>query len=284
MSDFVQCTVYPLFDQVIDPQSQQSLLALDAIDSVSYKDKTLKLSITLGYPSQRVQDAMSKQLWSLLSVLPEVDSVDIDFGWQAPVNVTMDDQPLLSGVRNIIAVASGKGGVGKSTTTVNLALAMAALGAKVGVLDADIYGPSQPTMLGVGVKRPEVREQKYMVPHDSYGVKSMSMGYLVNEQTPMVWRGPMATGALQQLLFQTDWQALDYLFVDMPPGTGDIQLTLTQKVPVSGAVIVTTPQDIALLDAKKAIEMFNKVSVPIIGVVENMAVHQCSQCLSLIHI
>jgi ATP-binding protein involved in chromosome partitioning len=278
MSDFVQQQVLPILDECIDPHTQRSLLSLDAVSDIHYENRKLSLSVTLGYPSKTAPASMSEQLWARLEELPEVDAVDIDMGWQAPANVTVNDQPALANVCNIIAVASGKGGVGKSTTTANVALAMAALGAKVGVLDADIYGPSQPAMLGVGVKRPEVREQKYMLPNESHGVKSMSMGYLVNDKTPMVWRGPMASGALQQLLFQTDWQDLDYLFVDMPPGTGDIQLTLSQQVPVSGAVVVTTPQDIALLDAKKAVEMFNKVDVPILGVVENMAVHQCSQC------
>ena len=184
-------------------------------------------------------------------------------------------------VRNIIAVASGKGGVGKSTTSVNLALALAAEGARVGILDADIYGPSQPQMLGVGQRRPEIvgeQGKQQMVPISAYGIQSISMGYLVTEDTPMLWRGPMATGALQQLLMQTRWDNLDYLIIDMPPGTGDIQITLAQKVPVTGAVIVTTPQDIALLDAKKGIEMFRKVNVPILGVIENMAIHTCSNC------
>lgn len=184
-------------------------------------------------------------------------------------------------VKNIIAVASGKGGVGKSTTAVNLALALAAEGARVGILDADIYGPSQPHLLGIGQRRPEIvgeRGKEQMVPIVAYGIQSISMGYLVTEETPMLWRGPMATGALQQLLMQTRWDNLDYLIIDMPPGTGDIQITLAQKVPVTGAVIVTTPQDIALLDAKKGIEMFRKVNVPVFGVVENMAVHVCSNC------
>jgi ATP-binding protein involved in chromosome partitioning len=184
-------------------------------------------------------------------------------------------------VKNIIAVASGKGGVGKSTTAVNLALALAAEGVRVGILDADIYGPSQPQMLGVGQRRPEVvgeQGKQQMLPINAYGIQSISMGYLVTEDTPMLWRGPMATGALQQLLMQTRWDNLDYLIIDMPPGTGDIQITLAQKVPVTGAVIVTTPQDIALLDAKKGIEMFRKVNVPILGVIENMAIHICSNC------
>lgn len=184
-------------------------------------------------------------------------------------------------VKNIIAVASGKGGVGKSTTSVNLALALAAEGHNVGLLDADIYGPSQPHMLGIGQRRPEVVGEpghQQMLPVKALGVQSISMGYLVTEETPMLWRGPMATGALQQLLMQTRWDNLDYLVIDMPPGTGDIQITLAQKVPVTGAVVVTTPQDIALLDAKKAIEMFRKVHVPVLGVVENMAIHVCTQC------
>lgn len=196
---------------------------------------------------------------------------------EAPAQDALQDT--LSSVKHIIAVASGKGGVGKSTTSVNLALALAKQGAKVGMVDADVYGPSLPMMLGVSDgTRPEVLEQKFFVPVEAQGIKSMSMGYLATEQTPMVWRGPMASGALLQILTQTMWGDLDYLVVDMPPGTGDIQLTLAQKAQLSGAVIVTTPQDIALLDARKAIEMFRKVNIPILGIVENMAVHSCSQC------
>ncbi len=191
-------------------------------------------------------------------------------------------QDVVPGVKNIIAVASGKGGVGKSTTAVNLALALAREGARVGILDADIYGPSQHHMLGVGERRPEIVAgpdgKQMMRPVEAHGIQSISMGYLVTEQTPVIWRGPMVSGALQQLLTQTRWDDVEYLIVDMPPGTGDIQLTLAQRVPVTGAVIVTTPQDIALLDAKKAIEMFRKVNVPVLGVVENMALHICSNC------
>ena len=196
---------------------------------------------------------------------------------EAPAQEALQDT--LSNVKHIIAVASGKGGVGKSTTSVNLALALAKQGAKVGIVDADIYGPSLPMMLGVAEgTRPEIVDQKYFIPVEAQGIKSMSMGYLATEQTPMVWRGPMASGALLQILTQTLWGELDYLVVDMPPGTGDIQLTLAQKAQLSGAVIVTTPQDIALLDARKAIEMFYKVNIPVLGIVENMAVHSCSQC------
>jgi ATP-binding protein involved in chromosome partitioning len=191
----------------------------------------------------------------------------------------------MNDIKHIIAVASGKGGVGKSTTAVNLALALQALGAKVGLLDADIYGPSQQLLLGIADDvKPEQQGDQYLLPIEAYGLKTMSMGYLVNERTPMVWRGPMAGGALTQMLEQTLWGDLDYLIVDMPPGTGDIQLTLSQKATVAGAVIVTTPQDIALLDAQKGIEMFRKVDVPILGIVENMAVHICSQCGHAEHI
>jgi ATP-binding protein involved in chromosome partitioning len=190
---------------------------------------------------------------------------------------------LLPKVKNIVAVASGKGGVGKSTTAVNLALALAAEGAKVGILDADIYGPSQPMMMGISGK-PESADGKTMEPMENYGVQVMSIGFLVEADNPMIWRGPMATQALEQLLRQTNWGDLDYLIVDMPPGTGDIQLTLSQRVPLTGAVIVTTPQDIALLDAKKGIKMFEKVGVPILGIVENMAVHVCEKCGHVEHI
>lgn len=183
----------------------------------------------------------------------------------------------LPNVKNIIAVASGKGGVGKSTTAVNLALALMQEGARAGILDADIYGPSVPLMLGINV-RPEVREQKKMLPVIAHGIQSMSIGYLIDENAPMIWRGPMVSGALQQLLNDTLWDNLDYLIIDLPPGTGDIQLTLAQKIPVSGAVIVTTPQDLALLDARRAYEMFRKVNVPVLGIVENMSLHICSQC------
>lgn len=202
---------------------------------------------------------------------------------EAPAQEALQDT--LSNVKHIIAVASGKGGVGKSTTSVNLALALAKQGAKVGIVDADIYGPSLPMMLGVAEgTRPEIVDQKYFIPVEAQGIKSMSMGYLATDQTPMVWRGPMASGALLQILTQTLWGELDYLVVDMPPGTGDIQLTLAQKAQLSGAVIVTTPQDIALLDARKAIEMFYKVNIPVLGIVENMAVHSCSQCSHQEHI
>jgi ATP-binding protein involved in chromosome partitioning len=190
---------------------------------------------------------------------------------------------LLPNVKNIIAVSSGKGGVGKSTTAVNLALALMSEGANVGILDADIYGPSQPTMLGIR-GRPETIVENTLEPLKGHGLQVMSIGFLIDEDNPMVWRGPMATSAMEQLLQQTNWQNLDYLIVDMPPGTGDIQLTLSQKVPVTGAIVVTTPQDIALLDAKKGLKMFEKVGIPILGIVENMSIYVCPNCNHQEHI
>jgi ATP-binding protein involved in chromosome partitioning len=190
----------------------------------------------------------------------------------------------IPGVSNIVAVASGKGGVGKSTVAVNLALAWAAAGARVGMLDADIYGPSQPLMLGLQGQRPAAPDGKHLEPLVAHGIRAMSIGFLVDPAQAVVWRGPMATSALTQLLSDTNWGELDYLVVDLPPGTGDVQLTLAQRVPVSGAVIVTTPQDIALADARKGIAMFAKVAIPVLGVVENMSLHVCSQCGHVEHI
>lgn len=277
-SPFMTQTVQPVLEQIIDPVTQQSLASLAAVSNIQLQGRRLSLALTMGYPQGDTKETVVAALGEALLALPEIDAVDIDAGWQAPICASIEGKKPIANVRNVIAVASGKGGVGKSTTTVNLALALAQLGAKVGILDADIYGPSQPQMLGVANQRPQIRDQQAMIPIESYAVQSISMGYLLAENTPTVWRGPMATGALQQLIFQTDWRDLDYLFVDMPPGTGDIQLTLSQQVPVSGAVVVTTPQDIALLDAKKAIEMFSKVNIPVLGIVENMAVHHCSHC------
>jgi len=207
----------------------------------------------------------------------------VNVGFEVVPHAVQRGVQLLPGVKNIVAVASGKGGVGKSTTAANLALALAAEGARVGLLDADIYGPSQPMMMGISGK-PASTDGKTMEPMLNHGVQVMSIGFLVEPDQAMIWRGPMATQALEQLLRQTNWQDLDYLIVDMPPGTGDIQLTLSQRVPMTGAVVVTTPQDIALLDAKKGIKMFEKVGVPILGIVENMAVHICSQCGHAEHI
>ena len=228
-----------------------------------------RASVTLGYPAAGMADALAARLRTFLNA----PSLELDLQFRPPPGRGFAE------VKHIIAVASGKGGVGKSTTAANLALALDREGAAVGLLDADIYGPSQGMMLGVAPgRRPEIKDGKSLVPIKALGLKAMSMSFLVDGNTPMVWRGPMATGALQQLLAQTDWGPLDYLIVDMPPGTGDIQLTLSQKAPVSGAVIVTTPQDIALLDARKGIEMFRKVDIPVLGVVENMSFFACPGC------
>lgn len=246
---------------------------------VCAEDGQVAVSVVLGFPAKSLQQDCQHALSEALRALPGVTGASVQVSWQVATFAPQQNLQNMENVRNIIAVASGKGGVGKSTTSVNLALALAAEGARVGLLDADIYGPSQQMLLGVaeGV-RPKQYGTHYLLPIEAHGIQSMSMGYLVTEKTPMVWRGPMATGALQQLLYQTYWQDLDYLIIDLPPGTGDIHLTLSQKVPVSGSVVVTTPQDIALLDARKGVEMFQKVSVPVLGVIENMAVHVCSQC------
>lgn len=257
----------------------KSLESLDAVKKLSVSAGKVFIDIELNYPCHSSALPLAKKLHKLLMPLDGVDEAEIDIGHEIKAHAGQKMLPAMAGVKNIIAVASGKGGVGKSTTTVNLALAMAAEGANVGILDADIYGPSQGKMLGVaeGV-RPQPAGENSFFPIKALGIQSMSMSYLIEDNTAMVWRGPMAAGALQQLVTQTQWDDLDYLFIDMPPGTGDIQLTLSQKVPVSGAVIVTTPQDIALLDAKKGIEMFRKVDIPVLGVLENMSTHICSNC------
>ncbi|MFZ2289169.1 MAG: iron-sulfur cluster carrier protein ApbC [Halopseudomonas yangmingensis] len=262
-----------------DPYLKADLLSAGFVRQLDIQGARVQVAIRLPYAAASLAAGIAQMLQFAIEAVPGVDSaqvvVDCDV-LAAPVQGNLEG---LAGVRNIIAVASGKGGVGKSTTAANLALALAREGARVGVLDADIYGPSMGLMLGLPEgTRPQVRDGKWFVPPRAHGIQVMSMALLADDNTPMVWRGPMVSGALLQLLTQTDWDQLDYLVVDMPPGTGDIQLTLAQKVPVSGALIVTTPQDIALLDARKAIEMFRKVSIPVVGVVENMAVHVCSNC------
>jgi ATP-binding protein involved in chromosome partitioning len=237
----------------------------------------------LAYPAKSQHEVLRKLVAQQLATLSGVGKIAVNISHKVASHAVQRGVKLIPGVKNIIAVASGKGGVGKSTTAVNLALALAAEGAQVGVLDADIYGPSQPTMLGIA-GRPESKDGKTLEPLEAYGVQAMSIGFLIDADTPMVWRGPMVTQALEQLLRDTNWRDVDYLIVDLPPGTGDIQLTLAQKVPVTGAVIVTTPQDIALIDARKGLKMFEKVSVPIVGVVENMAIHICSKCGHAEHI
>ncbi len=258
-------------EQFIDPYLQKSWQELGA----RVLSAGSQVSVTLGYPALGFREELAAKLKAHLNA----DDIELELHFSAPAGRGFNQ------VKHVVAVASGKGGVGKSTTAVNLALALERDGAKVGLLDADIYGPSQGMMLGVEPgRKPEVKDEKFFVPVKAHGLKTMSMSYLVDENTPMVWRGPMATGALQQLLLQTHWEDLDYLIVDMPPGTGDIQLTLSQKVPVSGAVIVTTPQDIALLDAKKGIEMFRKVDIPVLGIVENMSLYECPKCGELSHL
>ena len=271
-----QAQVQEVINDFVDPQTEIRLGDTRPAIKVREDGDALQLDISLGYPVKGYADSLKTQLLDALKQAG-ADKAEINLSTQVVKHKVQQGVPALENVKNIIAVASGKGGVGKSTTSVNLALALAAEGAKVGVLDADIYGPSQPRMLGAS-KRPESEDGKTIEPIESYGVQSMSIGFLIDEEEPMVWRGPMVTQALQQMLGDTNWKELDYLVIDLPPGTGDIQLTLSQKVPVSGSVIVTTPQDISLLDARKAYKMFEKVKVPVLGVVENMSTHICSQC------
>jgi ATP-binding protein involved in chromosome partitioning len=239
----------------------------------------VRVQLELGYAAGLFKSGWAQMLQLAIEGLDGVSSAQVEVACVIAAHKAQAQIPGMTNVKNIIAVASGKGGVGKSTTAANLALALAREGARVGILDADIYGPSQGVMFGIAEgTRPKVKEQKWFVPIEAHGVEVMSMAFLTDDNTPMVWRGPMVSGALLQLITQTAWNDLDYLVIDMPPGTGDIQLTLAQKVPVSGSVIVTTPQDLALLDAKKGVEMFRKVNIPVLGVVENMAVHICSQC------
>jgi len=263
----------------VDPYLNQNLSDMKAIKSLNSDEGHVVLKLSMPYAAEGIVGGMRQILMTNLEYIDGVKSVEIQVETNISSTPSSKQIPALQSVKNIIAVASGKGGVGKSTTSVNLALALAAEGARVGILDADIYGPSVGMMLGVPEgTRPQTIDNQFFVPVEAHGLQAMSMAFLVTEDTPMVWRGPMVSGALQQLLTQTKWDALDYLIIDMPPGTGDIQLTLSQKIPVSASVVVTTPQDIALLDCKKGIEMFRKVDIPVLGVIENMSVHICSQC------
>jgi ATP-binding protein involved in chromosome partitioning len=268
---------------VLDPNTGKDFVSTKALRNVQIHEGEVSFDIELGYPAKSQIPAMRQALVAAARTVPGVGNVSVNIATKVVSHAVQRGVQLMPNVKNIIAVASGKGGVGKSTTAANLALALAAEGASVGLLDADIYGPSQPMMLGID-RRPESEDGKTMQPLENHGVQVMSIGFLVDQDEAMIWRGPMATQALEQLLRQTNWRDLDYLIVDMPPGTGDIQLTLSQRVPMTGAVIVTTPQDIALLDAKKGIKMFEKVGVPILGIVENMAVHVCSNCGHVEHI
>ena len=268
---------------VVDPNTGKDFVSTKQLRNLKVEGGDVAFDVELGYPAKSQIPALRKALIAAVRALPGVDNVSANLSTKITAHAVQRGVQLLPTIKNVVAVASGKGGVGKSTTAVNLALALAAEGARVGILDADVYGPSQPMMMGIE-GRPESSDGKTMEPLENYGVQVMSIGFLVDTDNPMIWRGPMATQALEQLLRQTNWADLDYLIVDMPPGTGDIQLTLSQRVPLTGAVIVTTPQDIALLDARKGLKMFEKVGVPILGIVENMAVHVCSNCGHAEHI
>ena len=268
---------------VIDPNTGKDFVSTKAVKNLSVSGGAVAFDVELGYPAKSQFAGLQAALVAAAKGVAGVTDVVVNVTSHIVAHAVQRGVQLLPGVKNIVAVASGKGGVGKSTTAVNLALALAAEGARVGLLDADIYGPSLPMMMGLQ-GRPESADGKTMEPMENHGVQVMSIGFLVDGDQAMIWRGPMATQALEQLLRQTNWKDLDYLIVDLPPGTGDIQLTLSQRVPMTGAVIVTTPQDIALLDAKKGIKMFEKVGVPILGIVENMAVHVCSNCGHVEHI
>src|SRR6218665_3598573 len=268
---------------VQDPHAGHDFVSTHALRNLQIQGGDVAFDVELGYPAKSLLPELRRQLVAAAKGVAGVQNVSVNISTRVIAHAVQRGVALMPNVKNIIAVASGKGGVGKSTTAVNLALALAAEGASVGLLDADIYGPSQPTMMGVD-GRPESDDGKTMHPLENHGVQVMSIGFMVAKDEAMIWRGPMATQALEQLLRQTNWRDLDYLIIDMPPGTGDIQLTLAQRVPLTGAVIVTTPQDIALLDARKGIKMFEKVGVPILGIVENMAVHVCSNCGHVEHI
>ncbi len=269
---------------VTDPHTGKDFVSTKAIKNLRVEGGDVAFDVELGYPANSLIPTLHKALVAATHTVPGVSNASVNISMNIVAHAVQRGVQLLPGVKNIVAVASGKGGVGKSTTAVNLALGLAAEGASVGLLDADIYGPSLPMMMGLQGGRPESEDGKFMEPMVNHGVQVMSIGFLVDADQAMIWRGPMATQALEQLLRQTHWKDLDYLVVDMPPGTGDIQLTLSQRVPMTGAVIVTTPQDIALLDARKGIKMFEKVGVPILGIVENMAVHVCSNCGHVEHI
>ncbi|MDB5824478.1 MAG: mrp [Herminiimonas sp.] len=262
---------------VVDPNTGKDLVTGKSAKNIQLDGADVAFEVELGYPAKSQIDPIRRAAIAAVRAIPGVGNVSVNVHSKIVAHAAQRGVKLMSNVKNIIAVASGKGGVGKSTTAVNLALALAAEGAQVGILDADIYGPSQPMMMGIS-GRPETVDGKTMEPMENHGIQVSSIGFMIDPDEPMVWRGPIVTQALQQLLDQTNWRDLDYLIVDMPPGTGDIQLTLSQKVPVTGAVIVTTPQDIALLDARKGLKMFEKVGIPILGIVENMSVHICTNC------
>ncbi len=262
--------------KIIDPNTKKNLAQTKSLKKVVVKEGDISIEIVLGYPARNYIETFKKSIEEDLAK-EGIKNPSINISWEIETHSVQKSLKPMQNIKNIIAIASGKGGVGKSTTAINLALALANEGANVGILDADIYGPSQPRMMGLK-GQPDSEDGKTLQPMENYGVQAMSIGFLIDEETPMIWRGPMVTQALEQLISDTNWRNIDYLVVDLPPGTGDVQLTLAQKIPVSGAVIVTTPQDIALLDARKGLKMFEKVEVPVLGIVENMSTHICSKC------
>ena len=278
-----EAALHEALKSVIDPNTGKDFVSTRALKNLRIEDGDVAFQVELGYPGKSQHANLRKALVAAARSVPGVKNVSVEITTKIVTHAVQRGVQLLPRVKNVIAIASGKGGVGKSTTTVNLALALAAEGASVGILDADIYGPSQPMMMGLA-GRPESADGKTIEPMENHGIQASSIGFLIDTDTPMVWRGPMVTQALEQLLRETNWRDLDYLIVDMPPGTGDIHLTLSQKIPVTGVIIVTTPQDIALLDARKGLKMFEKVGVPILGIVENMAIHVCSNCGHAEHI
>jgi len=277
MSELTKERVQEALKALIDPYTGKNLVAGKSVKDIKIEAGSVKVDIVLGYPAKGYREQLAATVTQALEGIDGVDGAEVGVTWNIEAHSVQKNLKPLKNIKNVIAVASGKGGVGKSTTAVNLALALSSEGAMVGILDADIYGPSQPRMLGVS-GQPQSADGKSLEPMEGFGLQAMSIGFLIDEETPMIWRGPMVTQALEQLLNDTNWRNLDYLVVDLPPGTGDVQLTLAQKIPVSGAVIVTTPQDIALLDARKGLKMFEKVEVPVLGVVENMSIHICSKC------
>jgi len=272
-----EAEVQAALKEVVDPNSGKDFVSQKSVRNLKVSGSDVSLDIELGYPAKSQFEPIRRLVADRVKQLAGAGKVTVNVSSKVASHTVQRGVKLIPGVKNIIAVASGKGGVGKSTTAANLALALAAEGATVGMLDADIYGPSQPMMLGI-TGRPESRDGKTLEPMTGHGLQAISIGFLIDIDTPMVWRGPMVTQALEQLLKDTRWRDVDYLVIDLPPGTGDIQLTLAQKVPVTGAVIVTTPQDIALIDARKGLKMFEKVGIPILGIVENMSIHICSNC------
>jgi len=277
MADLSREQIEAKLKEYIDPYMEKDLVSTKCVRNVMTEGDQVVVDVVLGFPAKGYMSELAAKLKEMVESIDGVAQARVNVNMAIEAHSVQKGVKTISSIKNIIAVASGKGGVGKSTTATNLALALSIEGANVGVLDADIYGPSQPRMLGIHGK-PESKDGQTLEPLVSYHIQTMSIGFLVDEETPMIWRGPMVTQALQQLLGDTNWSNLDYLIIDLPPGTGDVQLTLAQQVPVSGAVIVTTPQDIALLDARKGLKMFEKVEVPVLGIIENMSIHICSEC------